>query len=111
MRTASEREISRFIQSLSAVGKAAYRQLEAAARLLAYWSAGDTNGARTIAEQDAIDVLFAIPVASPENRGCNQGSEGPRYCVYRINDVEVQFKMDQLAEYGTGWVVTQIVRD
>jgi hypothetical protein len=80
---------------------------DAAGRLLLFWTGGDRTGATTIAESAAVDELFGLAVGAAEARGCNEDTGGPRYCVYRVGETEVQLKIEP-APSG-GFVVTQVV--
>jgi hypothetical protein len=74
----------------------------AANALIAAWRDGNQLAALTIADQPAVDVLFAIPVEAPQARGCNQGGADPTYCVYRLQAGELQLRVGRRA---SGWIV------
>ncbi|MBA2282014.1 MAG: hypothetical protein H0W25_12405 [Acidimicrobiia bacterium] len=60
---------------------------------LGAWQAGDRGAARAVADQVPVDLLFAVPVNRPSDRGCTQGDANQSVsCVYRLPTGELQVR-------------------
>jgi hypothetical protein len=80
---------------------------EAVDALLLAWRAGDRDLAADVADQRAVETLFAIAPEAPEDRGCNDPpAGGATYCVYRLDAGELQVRA---TPRGGGFVVDVVI--
>lgn len=78
---------------------------EAIDAVLAAWEAGDRAAALLVASTEAVDVLFAVPVAPREDRGCNSGNVNTAIqCVFRLPSGELQVRARPTPD-GSGFLV------
>jgi len=80
---------------------------EAVDVLLLAWGAGDRDLAADVADQRAVDALFAVAPEPPEDRGCNEPpAGGATYCVFRLVAGELQIRA---TPRGGGFVVDFVI--
>jgi hypothetical protein len=81
---------------------------EAATTFLDAWRDGNQLAALTIAEQAAVDTVFAAGAPGRvQSRGCNSPPpDSPVLCVYRTDVGEVQVRAQPVPD---GWIVDQAI--
>jgi len=77
----------------------------AARSLFDAWSRGDRVGALHVATPAAVDALFAHPVASYSDRGCQDPISDRALCAFGVGDGLAQIGTVSLAG---GWVVERV---
>jgi len=78
---------------------------DATAALYAAFQAGDKAAAAKVAEQPAIDAVFAaVPGPYEPYRGCDTGEFGTSGCLYRDRSTNHTIQFD-LEKVGDAWVV------
>ncbi|HVM67371.1 MAG TPA: hypothetical protein VMU14_21045 [Acidimicrobiales bacterium] len=77
----------------------------AARSLFDAWSRGDRAGALHVATPAAVDALFAHPVASYSDRGCQDPISDRALCAFEVGDGLAQIGTVSLAG---GWVVERV---
>lgn len=81
---------------------------DAAARLVAAWSAGNQAEALSVAAPAATSVLLALPYPSGylQSRGCTEGAN-PGTCTYRNTRTDGIYEI-QVTSGPSGWYVSAV---
>ena len=84
-------------------------EYQAASELLAAWSVHDRPQALSIATAAAVSALFALPVASVQQRGCSTPPSGlPGTCTYQYGAAQSILSLT-VSSFPHGWGITAAV--
>lgn len=73
------------------------------------WRNGNRDAALLVASPEAVDALFAVPVESTQDRGCNSGNVNVNIqCVFRLPSGELQVRAAPTLD-GSGYLVDFVI--